>query len=44
MGGGQSKIYVAKESFKPTDDAPDVTKSGYLAFEGLSCLPLFSDL
>ena len=31
MGKGQSKVYVAKESFKPPTD--DGTTCGYIAFE-----------
>ena len=31
MGKGQSKVYVAKESFKPPTD--DGTTCGYISFE-----------
>ena len=33
MGKGQSRIFVAKETFKLTDDAPDGTTCGYISFE-----------
>ena len=43
MGKGQSKVYVAKESFKPPTD--DGTTCGYIAFEARwwsLCQSLFS--
>ena len=45
MGKGQSKVYVAKESFKPPTD--DGTTCGYIAFEArwmvtVKCQSLFS--
>ena len=44
MGKRQSKIYVAKESFKPMDDELGGTTCGYITFEALIHLFRFIEL
>lgn len=44
MGKRQSKIYVAKESFKPMDDELGGTTCGYITFEARIHLFRFIEL
>ena len=44
MGKRQSKIYVAKEAFKPIDDALGGTTCGYITFEALIHFFRFNEL